>query len=227
MGVFQEDQDFFLEIHGVIASSGGSVEVRVNTVPVISLTGANTQGATITTCDSIFLGIYVPGGGVEGHFDDLYVNDTSGGVNDSWLGNVRVKTQFMIANGFTNDFSIGGTSPAATHWQSVLNQNLDDTKFEYSPNIGDIDLFTPDPNLNSPLVHAVQVRMALRQDDATQRVARALVRVSGTNYVGSVDQYTNQTFTMYRERWQLNPNTGVSFTGAEVNAIQAGVKVQA
>jgi hypothetical protein len=133
----------------------------------------------------------------------------------------------MIADGATDNFSIGGSSPAATHWQSVLNQNLDDTKYEYSSNVGDIDLFTPDPNLNSPLVHALQVRTALRQDDATQRVARHLLRISGLNYVGTVDHYTNQTYTFYRTRWELNPNTGVSFTGAEVNGLQPGVKVQA
>lgn len=229
MGSFQENEWFFLEIHPLIASSGGGVEVRVNTVPKVQLTGANTQGSTVSTCDSVAFDWLSSGapGSWSGGFDDIYVNDTTGAVNNSWLGNVRVKTQFMIANGATNDFSIGGTSPAATHWQSVLNSLLNDTKYEYSSNVGDIDLFVTDPILNSPLVHAVQVRMGLRQDDATQRVARALIRLGATNYVGSVDQFTNQTFTMYRERWELNPATGVAFTGAEVNAMQAGVKVQA
>jgi hypothetical protein len=227
-GVWQEDEDFHFEVHGVIASSGGSIEIRINTVPVVQLVGANTKGSTLaSTYDCHFIGGFVNNNAANYWIDDFFANDTTGSQNNSWLGNVRVKGQFMIADGATDNFSIGGSSPAATHWQSVLNQNLDDTKYEYSSNVGDIDLFTPDPNLNSPLVHALQVRTALRQDDATQRVARHLLRISGSNYVGTVDHYTNQTYTFYRTRWELNPNTGVSFTGAEVNGLQPGVKVQA
>jgi hypothetical protein len=231
-GVYQENEWFHVEIKGTIANSGGSVEVRINTVPVIQLVGADTQNSANAYFDAVAFNSYKNTGNFNSStihtvFDDFFVNDTSGAQNNDWLGNVRVKTQFMIANGATNNFSIGGTSPAATHWQSVLNQLLDDSKFEFSSTIGDIDLFTPDPNLNSPLVHALQVRMGLRQDDATQRVARALLRIGSTLYPGTVDQYTNQTFTFYKERFELNPATGVSFSGADVNGLQPGVKVQA
>jgi hypothetical protein len=232
-GVFQEDQWFHCESSPVIANSSGSLEIRINTVPVVQLVGADTQNTANAYFDSVFLGAYTTNDNVSissSHpvvFDDMFVNDTTGSSNNTWQGNLRVKTQFMIANGATDNFTIGGSSPAATQWQSVLNQVLDDTKYVYSGNAGDIDLFTPDPNLNAPFVRAVQVRMGLRQDDATQRVARALLRIGGTNYVGSVDQYTNQTYTFYKERWQLSPATGTSFTGTEVNGLQAGVKVQA
>jgi hypothetical protein len=229
MGSFQENEWFWLEVHALIASSGGGVEVRVNTVPKIQLTGANTQGSSISTADSVAFGWQSAGapGSWNVAFDDMYVNDTTGSKNNSWNGNVRVKTQFMIADGAENDFIIGGSSPAATRWQSVGNQLLSDAKFVYSPNVGDKQLFVPDPNLNSPLVRCVQVRTALRQDDATQRVARHLLRIGGTDYEGGVDHYTNQTFTMYRTRWETNPDTGVDFTGADVNGLQAGLKVQA
>ena len=227
-GSFQENEWFHCEAKALIASSGGTLEVRINTVPVIQLTGANTQNTSVAYFDCIFLGGYFSSNQtIHCSFDDLFVNDTTGSQNNTWLGNVRVKTQFMIANGATNNFTIGGSSPAATHWQSVLNQLLDDTSYEYDSTVSDIDLFTPDPNLNSPLVHSLQVRMGLRQDDATQRVARAQLRIGSTVYSGVVDQYTNQTYTFYKERFQLNPATSVAFTGADVNGLQAGVKVQA
>jgi hypothetical protein len=227
-GVWQEGEDFHFEVYGVIAASGGSIEVRINTVPVIQLVGANTKGSSLSgNYDSHYIGGFVNNNSANYWIDDFFANDTTGAQNNTWLGNVRVKTQFITANGAIDNFTIGGSSPAATQWQSVNNQNLDDTKYVYSPNIGDIDLFTPDPNLNSPLVHAVQVRAALRQDDATQRVARHLLRIGATNYLGTVDHYTNQTYTFYRTRWELNPATGVAFTGSDVNGLQAGVKVQA
>jgi hypothetical protein len=226
-GVFQKDEWFHFEARAIIAAVGGFVEIRINTVPVVQITGANTLGSVGGLFDSVLLGGWVNNNTVDYDIDDFFVNDTTGTYNNSWLGNVRVKTQLMIANGNQNDFTIGGSSPAPTHWQSVLNNILDDTKYEFSATVGQIDLFTPDPNLNSPLVHVVQVRMGLRQDDATQREAHAMLRISGTNYEGVVGQFTNQTYTMYRERFEVNPFTGVAFTGGNVNGLQAGVKVVA
>jgi hypothetical protein len=229
-GAFQEDEWFHFEIKTLVATSGGTCEVRINTVPWVQLVGANTQAATSAYADCVMIGYRstsVASPKIHFEIDDVFVNDDTGSENNTWSGNLRVKTQFMIANGATDNFTIGGTSPAATHWQSVLNGNMDDTKFEYSSTIGNIDLFTPDPNLNSPLVRTVQVRMGLRQDDATQRMAHGMLRISGTNYEGTTDQYTNQTYTFYKQRWELNPATGVSFTGAEVNGLQAGVKLVA
>jgi len=229
VGAYQEDQWFHVEAKVHIASSGGTVEVRVNTVPVIQLTGANTQGSTISTCDSAFIGVHQTALNVAASaaIDDFFFNDTAGTTMNDWCGNLRSKGQFVIANGATDNFTIGGSSPAATNWQSVLNQAIDDTKFVYSPNVGDKDLYTPDPNLNAPYVRVLQVRAALRQDDATQRVARHVLRIGSTVYEGSIDHYTNQTFTFYKTRWELSPATGVSFTGTEVNGLQVGIKVQA
>lgn len=229
IGSFYEDQWFYLECYFELSDSSGVVEVRVNTVPVVQLPSVDNCLAASTVADCFVWGacMHSVGANVDAHIDDIYFNDTDGATCNTWLGNVRVKSQLMIADGATNDFSIGGTSPAATNWQSVLNSTLDDTKYVYSPNVGDIDLYTPDPNLNSPLVHVLQVRMGLRQDDATQRVARAVIRIGATNYVDNLDNYTNQTYSMYFGKWELNPVTGVQFTGAEVNGLEVGVKVQA
>lgn len=233
VGSFEEDSWFHCEVKALIADSGGYVQVRINTVIKVDLVSADTQGSTRSVIDSIWMGFSHTGFSNPNSvlckcaYDDLMVNDLTGTTMNDWAGNLRVKTQFMIADGFINDFSIGGTSPAATNWQSVLNQNMDDTKYVFSPNVGDMDLYTPDPNLNSPIVRVLQVRMGLRQDDSTQRVARAVIRLGGTIYEDDVDQYTNQSYTFYKGKWELNPATGVTFTGAEVNGLQPGVKVQA
>lgn len=230
-GSYQEDRWFHCEIRALIADSGGTVEVRINTVPVIQLVGADTKNTVNAYFDSVFLGGHTSNNNVgpsSDHpivYDDMFVNDTTGATENDWAGNLRVKTQFMIANGATDQFTIGGTSPAATNWESVLNINLDDSKYVFSATIGNIDLYTPDPNLNAPLVRVVQVRSALRQDDATQRSAKHIVRIGSTNYVNSLEHFTNQTYTMYKSKWELNPATGVSFTGTEVNGIQVGIEV--
>jgi hypothetical protein len=231
-GAYQEDEWFHTESRAKIAGSGGEFELRINTETKIQLLSANTQYTGNSYFDSIFLGaqgvdnrISIPGPGYLA-YDDLFVNDTTGLENNTWMGNLRVKSQFMIANGAVNNFTIGGSSPAATNWQSVLNNSLDDSKYVYDITPGDKDLYTPDPNLNAPLVRVLQVRLALRQDDSTQRSAKALVRLSTTTYEGSVEFFTNTTYTFYKQRWELSPATGVTFTGSEINGCQVGVKVQ-
>jgi hypothetical protein len=227
-GSFEEDNWFNGELKGLIANVGGTLELRINTEQKIQIPDADTQNSANANFDSIIFGYYrttLVGGDDNWAIDDLFMNDLAGTSNNDWSGNLRVKSQWMIANGAVDNFTIGGTSPAATAWQSVLNNSLNDTKYVFSPNIGDQELFTPDPNLNAPIVRAVQVRMGLRQDDATQRSAKALLRLGSTVYESDDEFFTNQTYTMYKGRWDLNPATGVSFTGAEVNASQVGVGV--
>ena len=222
---FQAGEWFHCEMKPTIDPAAGALEVRINTVPKVQLVGANTQNTTNAYFDSVFFGGFDQSVGTF-TIDDVFFNDATGAANNTWSGNLRVKTQFMIGNGATDQFTIGGTNPAATNWQSVLNQTLDDTKYTYSATIGNSDLYTPNPNLNAPAVRAVQVRAALRQDDATQRSSKLLLRIGTTIYTGSIEHFTNQTFTFYKQRWDQSPATAVSFTGAEVNGLQAGLTVQ-
>ena len=226
-GSFQDDAWFYAEVYGKIANVGGEIEVRINTETVLSVVGADTQTSSVNGIDSVGFGF---AGGVavhtEGNFDDWYFNDPSGSVNNGFLGNVRVKSQFIIGDGSILDFTIGGSAPAATHWQSVQNFTMTEAQYVYSGTIGNEDLYQVNPIINAPLVHAVQVRSGLRQDDATQVVARHLVYEGGVAYEGSIDHYTNQTPTHYLTRWDLNPSSGLGWTGSEVNAIEVGIKVQ-
>lgn len=226
-GAFEEDEEFHFEIYYKIGNTDGEVQVRINTVIKVDAVSVDNQSTSNNTGDSGYIGYGNAGTGlINFAVDNFFMNDTTGATMNDWSGNLRVKTQFMIADGDNIDFSIGGTSPAATNWQSVLNTNMDDSKYVYSPTIGDYDLYEPDPILNAPYVRVVQVRMGLRQDDATQRSAKAIIKLSGVEYENPGESFTNLTYTFYKQKWELNPDTGVSFTGAEVNGCQVGVKVE-
>lgn len=227
--VFELEKWFYLELHVVVGDGSGLFEVKVNTETVLSLPSCNTDFTESGIVDGFVFGnaLRVGGGGsIEWGIDDAYFCDASGSVNNTWLGNVRVKTQFPIGPGASTDFTIGGTSPAATNWQSVLNQEIDDTKFVYSLTPGDQDFYEMDPVLNTPFVHGIQVRSAARMDDATQRVLQNTIRTPlGTDQSGQL-HYINQEYTYYTDVIELNPDTGVQFTGTEVNATESGPKVE-
>lgn len=223
---FLSEKWFYLEIK-VKPGTGtsGSFEVRVNTVPVISVPACNTVGGTLVGTSTHGLsGLWWDNSNISHmSIDDLYILDSTGAHNNDYLGNVRVKAQSPVSNDSVA-WSIGGSNPAATNWQSVLNNALNETKFVYSPTVGAKDFYNVDPNINSPFVYAVEVAGAFRQDDATQRTARNNIKIGSTTYNG-VAYDLNQTYSFYSDFYELNPATGLSFTGSELNALKIGPEV--
>jgi hypothetical protein len=228
VAIFQEDQYFYAEARCKVDPSSGAVEVRVNTKTVISIVSANTKATANSTYDMIGVGFYNWGVAQRAAygFDDLYFCDTAGAENNNFLGNCRVMTQFVTGNSTPQNWAIGGSAPAATAWQSLLNTNLDDTKYIHDGTAGDKSLFTIESIINAPMVFGIQVSGAYRQDDATQRTVRNLIK-SGATLTEGGDQLTNQTFTFYKDLLELNPATSVGYTGADLNALEIGEKVQA
>lgn len=225
---------FYLEIK-ITPGITGSIEIRVNTVPVLSLTNVR-LGNGSPVLPATALGIthlswqYSPIASASGlpspewGTDDLYFLTLDGGDNDDYLGNVRVKYMEVIGDDTPIDWSIGGTSPAPTNWQSVRNRNLNDEQYVFSSTVGDQDFYSIDPNLNTPYVYGIEVGAAYRMDDATQRFVANAIKSGSAQAVGET-YAINQTYTFYYSIYERNPDTGVAFTGAEANALKIGPKV--
>lgn len=206
----------------------GWIEIRVNTVVVLSVPACATAGGTLVAEAGGKRGVDVmkfhTGGTDAGRhlFDDMYLLDSLGAVNNDYLGNVRVKAMLPVSDATPTNWTIGGTTPAATNWQSASNNDMNDTKFVYTDTPGDRDLYNIDPNLNTPYVYGIEVDGVYRQDDATQRVVRNRAKTNlGTNLDGA-DTYTNGYFTNAADIFETNPDTAVAFTGAEVNGMTTG-----
>jgi hypothetical protein len=227
-GAYYFDEWFYLEAKATIGNPGGALEVRINTVPILAFPTVNTQATGRAVFDSTCFATRTVGLGqtFAAGIDDVYVLDDAGSVNNTFLGNVRVKTQFTAGAGDLTQFAIGGSAPAATNWQSVLNKALDDTKFVSSPTVGQEDLYAIEAILTSAQVHGVQVRSGMRQDDSTQRVGHNVLKMGGVSAEGG-DHYLNQSYTHYMDIFELNPSTGLGMTGTQLNAGQIGPKVAA
>lgn len=230
IGTFALSSWFQFEAKVYQHATAGTIDVRYNTKPIISVPSTNTMASgsfSPVGVDAFRLFRPANGSSAPVLFNELIFSDDQGSVNNSWLGTVNVNSQMVVGNGHLNQFTIGGSSPAATNWQSVLNTALNDTKYVYDPTVGDVDFYAIDPSLNSPAVYALQVKAAMRQDDATQRIGRVGVRVGSTDYIGSVDFYLDQNYRLYSDMWELSPASGTGMSGSDVNAMQIGVKVNA
>lgn len=229
-GSYTPGRWFYLEVKWTPALSGGSFEIRVNTVPILSLPSVQTAYGTLVGvssrgCDLMEFGLsQISGGQTSWVWDDLYFLDDAGTLNNDYLGNVRAQYLSPVSDSVVQ-WAIGGTSPAATNWQSVLNTALDDTKYVYNSVVNDRDLYNINPILNTPGVLGIEVSGSYRQDDATQRfVSNSIQTAAGGNSYG-ISHAINQSYTFYSDIYELNPDTGVAFTGSQINSLKIGPRV--
>lgn len=228
-GTFYAGSWAYLEVKFTIGEEA-VFEVRLNTVVIISIPAIHIEAGTpFLLSDPGFDLISYScsgGGGGFGHtfvWDDLYLLDTTGAVNNDYLGNIKVIYQNVIGEDSVQ-WAIGGTSPAATNWQSVLNNLLDQTKYVTTRTTNDRDLYNANPTVNAETIYGVQLKGAYRLDDAGQRFVQNTLQTSlGTNLFGA-DHAVDQTFRYYTDIFELNPDTGLGWTDTEVNALLIGPK---
>jgi hypothetical protein len=75
-------------------------------------------------------------------------------------------------------------------------------------------------------VNAVNLQLVGYKTDAAARAIAAAVKSGGTTNVGS-DNFLTSNNIFFNRFMEVNPVTGLPWTAADVNAIQAGPKVTA
>lgn len=206
----------YVEIKAVIDDSSGSAEVRINGSSVLSLTSQDTQNGGTGVIDNII----IRSSGSNWDFDDIYIADDQDGVNDDFLGDVRVQYLEPVDNGSTNEW----TPLAGENWE-----NVDDTAPDGDSTYNSFSLATADDLYEcaalagSPTaVHAVQVVIRVREDDAVGHTVAPLIRASGTTEAGTAVT-VNNNYATKTEVWNANPDTS-AWDPADF-PIEAGVRL--
>lgn len=226
-GSFTEETWNYIEVGGLLIDDvSGWITVRVNTVPVIQLVSTITDPAGLGA-NSYILGYghqNVTGqGNTDAYWDDLYVCDAVGSApNNTFLGNTRVQALLPNAAGDSTDFTPVG---AATNWEAAGNEDIDDTMYNFSAVNGDYDLYNMTPLINTPQVFGVQVSIAYRQDDATQRSVKNVIK-SGATEVEGTEFFTAGNYTFSTDMFETDPDTTVAWLYPAVNLVQIGPKVE-
>lgn len=228
--VWHNDEWNYLEVKFKVHNVSGLVEVRINTVVVLSFVGNTACGTAPVLSLPYGWDSIVWSGSLSNNddtmqlrWDDRYILDDTGTSNTDYIGNVRVNCQLTVAAGDVTNMSVFG---AAANWDAVNDTALTEVEYVYDSVMGDYDLYTMDPNVTAQNILGVQITGAHRQDDSTQLKSHLMLKTHATEYEGA-DHYLAQTYHYYRDMWELNPNTGVGWTAAELNALQAGQKVLA
>ncbi|CAJ0900253.1 hypothetical protein R1479_04471 [Ralstonia mannitolilytica] len=210
----------YVEMQVVQGTSNGTLNVRVNGVLAITLSAQNTTqgGGPLLTA---FVGA-VPGEycRVTTDVDDLYLADTSGTINNTFLGDVRVDALQAQANGALNQWTVEG---AASAWEAV--SDGDEATAIRAATAGLRQTFDVEalPAMTTPAIHGVQVTLLARKTDAGTGRVRALV-ASGAQMAVSSDINLQEQLAWHTALFERNPNGNVQWTEAAFNAAEFGLE---
>lgn len=214
----------YIEFKGVIDDVAGSYEVRLDGLMELSATGVDTRNAGTGVWTNVALQPPATGSPML-HLDDLYICDQSGPRNNDFLGPVKVETLLPQTDAVAAGSNAGFTPSAGTDHGALVDETVvNTTDFNSGATVGVKDTYQY-PALTLPgTILGIQTNLFVSKSDNNARQVCPVVRTGGVDYDGAnVSPLTSYTyFTAVRE---VNPATGVLWVAAEVDAIEAGMKV--
>lgn len=204
---------------------GGSIEIRVNGQTVLLETDIDIQAQGTNSVEQFIIGQPRNAAVWEGEMDvaDIHAWNTSGTVNNDFLGDVQWLAVFPTADRAAQEWTPNATGDGYT----FVDESSPDGETTYieaafgSPGaISEFDV-TNVPLLTSDVVGFVFQPM-LRKTDAGDGSAQASiiqVGVSPDAVDAGVDRPLTQVYTYYPEVFEVDPATGVRFTPSGFNSM--------
>jgi hypothetical protein len=124
----------YIELQATISPTAGTVILKLDGNVVLNLTGMNTQNTANAWCNQAYVA-----GNTGINFDDLYVADTLGTVNNSFLGEIKVVGSLPVANGSLMNFT-----SAAASWTASLAMTFGQTIIDSNSNVQRVSATTGD-----------------------------------------------------------------------------------
>jgi len=201
-------------------SSNGELELMMNGKQIINETGVDTLAITPGVARINFSG--------SDHFDpvidDIYIINTQGSVNNTFLGDVKVEAVFPDGAGNTTDLL--PTGAASNHEAVDDNPFDDDTSYASSSTFEDKDTYTV-ANLSDITQGIVGVQMLPNARKAIATGTRALTSVvrSGTTDYDQTESNLTTSYDYYPAIVELDPDTGSAWTVSGFNSAEFGYRI--
>jgi hypothetical protein len=188
------------EIEAAIDDASGIVAVWLDGVKVIDLSGVDTKQQSEAGVDRIRFQLNGLNQFTTPTIDDVYV--TNGGTR---LGESRVAVLYPSADTADADWT---PSTGTDHYALVDEATVNgDTEYVASGTVGDLDLYeVSDLGVTPDTIHAVQVTMCARKNDAATREVRSKVRSSAATANGTPHALT-ANYVYYRDVFETDPDT--------------------
>lgn len=160
-------------------------------------------------------------------FEDLYICDGSGSINNDFLGDMRVDCYLPNGNGNSSQL-VGSDSNSTDNYQLVdeTSQN-GDSDYVQSSTVNNKDTYAVADMSHTPAnIFGTQLNMIAKKDDSGTRSICSVCRSGGTDYDGDT-QALGTTYVDYRQIRETDPATSSAWTRSNLNSAEFGVKVAA
>lgn len=218
---------YYIEAKVLVHASAGTVEVRVNgsNTGWLALTGLNTRASATAQWNGFGFGKTTTSSssanGATHDYDDLYVADSTGSVNNDFLGPVRIKAVLPDGAGNSTQF----TPSTGSNYQNVDDAAQDgDSTYNSETTAGEIDLYTFGAIGLTGTVKGVQTNLCVRSDGAGAETIAPMFRISGTNYAGTTVGLTT-SYTYASQLYETSPATSSAWTVSEIDGAESGIKL--
>ena len=214
----------YIELKATIDNAAGSVELRVNGSPWISVSGVDTQATANAWIDELNLA----GWNEDVWLDDLYVCDTAGTANTDFLGDCRVITLAPDADGTTNDFTPQGGGANYLEVDDGASGPDEDATYVSASAVGAKDLYGyPALSAEPGVIKGIAVTTRARKTDAGTRSFRAVARSGTTETAAAASHDALASYADTQDIFETDPDTGAAWTEAGFAAAEFGIEITA
>ena len=213
----------YVEIKALIDPSAGTVDIRINGVSGLSLTGQNTRTSANSGWTNCGFGYFTQTGAgtITADFDDLVVMDSSGSFNNAFIGDVTVSVLNPNGAGNSTDWTPSAGSNYTCVDEDVVN---DDTDYVSSSTLNAKDLYAMEDCAAGADIRAVQVVTAMRKGTEGPGKIKHVIRSNSTDYDSAEMGLGGTAYSFNRTIWETDPATAAAWTESGWNAAQVGVK---
>lgn len=213
---------YFIEMQATIADSGGTIKVRLNGASTneIDFTGDTKNAGTSTLIDAIRLENRTTNNRV----DNLYVLNSTGTTNTTFLGAVRVHTLAPNGNGATSQFT-GSDGNQTDNYQLVDELPYSTVDYVASSTSGQRDTYILDDlPAGYHQIMGLQSNVTSLKDTAGSRSLKSAIRSNGSVYYG-ISRPLGINAQTHSDVFESSPVTSLVWTSAEVNNLEGGMEV--
>lgn len=221
-GSFSKNTWYLFEVHIKIADSGGVIEVKVDGLTWFNYSG-DTKPSTASNISHLrfakqYNGVY---------FDDIAVNDTTGAVDNSWCGDGHAIALVPNANGDLSQLT--GSDGNSTDNYLLVDEtpSNSDTDYVEGSTVDQKDLYNLSASGLSN-VNILRVWGESRSKDTTTAggLLAITLKTEGTEYDSGDIALSTSYAAVKGPEYRVNPQTGVAWTVAELDALQVGPKTR-
>jgi hypothetical protein len=232
----------YFELKATIdTATGGTVELKYHLQKKVknqtvtwdaSVSGINTADQGASGADHVEIS-YVTGDGTDQvAFDDIYILDSSGSVNNDYLGELIIEGLDITGDGDTLEWDLSSAGNLVDAWDEGASEfsTTEDDKQATSQAVGEIHLGTLSDTvdiLNTTVV-GVQTRLSARMNTTGTRVVQVMYRKttgSPAEIGGGTLSVNSTALTGLSDVQELDPNTGLAWVVADLNGLQVGCEL--